>query len=177
MATAVHIPVSDYLQTSYRPDCDYVDGELQERNLGEEWHSAVQLAIGTIFQNNRKTWQLRPYTEQRVRVTPSRFRVPDVCAVPTDKPFRGVLTEPPVLCIEVLSPEDRLHRVVTRAQEYLGMGVANIWIVDPKTRECWTMTATGAVLPMLDDAFTIAGTPVRVALADIFEEIDAAPKA
>ncbi len=177
MATAVHIPVSEYLKTSYRPDCDYVDGELQERNLGEEWHSAVQLAIGTIFQNNRKAWGLRPYTEQRVQVAPSRFRVPDVCAVPSNKPFQGVLTVAPVLCVEVLSPEDRLHRIVTRAHEYLKMGVQNIWVVDPKTRECWTVTASGAALPMLEDAFTIPGTPVQVAVADIFEEIDSAPKA
>ena len=177
MSAAVHIPVSEYLQTSYRPDCDYVDGELQERNLGEEWHSAVQLAIGTIFQNNRKSWGLRPYTEQRVQVPPARFRIPDICAVALDKTFRGILTEPPVLCVEVLSPEDRLHRVVTRVQEYMRMGVANVWIVDPKTRECWTLTASGAALPMLEDAFTIASTPVRVAIADIFEEIDSAPKA
>jgi hypothetical protein len=35
MATNVLIPVSEYLKTSYSPDCDYVDGEVQERNLGE----------------------------------------------------------------------------------------------------------------------------------------------
>jgi hypothetical protein len=30
MATAVHIPVSVHLKTNYRPDRDYVDGEVEE---------------------------------------------------------------------------------------------------------------------------------------------------
>jgi hypothetical protein len=32
MASAIQTPVSEYLQTSYRPDREYVDGELRERN-------------------------------------------------------------------------------------------------------------------------------------------------
>lgn len=177
MATTVHIPVSEYLRTSYEPDCDYVDGDLEERYLGEEWHSAVQGAISAIFYIHRKQWLLRALPEQRVQVLPTRFRVPDVCAVPSNRPFTGILTEPPVLCVEVLSPEDRFQRVITRAQEYLRMGVVNIWIIDPKSRECWTMDSSGGAVPMMEDAFTIPGTPVRLLLADVFDEIDSAPKA
>jgi hypothetical protein len=29
------VPLSEYLNTSYRPDRDYLDGELMERNVGE----------------------------------------------------------------------------------------------------------------------------------------------
>jgi Uma2 family endonuclease len=177
MATAVHIPVSEYLRTSYEPDCDYVDGEIEERNLGEQWHAAVQGAISAIFYIHRKEWLLRALPEQWVQISPTRFRVPDVCAVPSDTPFTGILTEAPMLCVEVLSPEDRFQRVITRAQEYLRMGVVNIWIIDPKTRECWVMGTGGGALPMLEDAFTIPGTPVKLLIADIFEEIDSAPKA
>ncbi len=177
MATAVHIPVSEYLQTIYHPDCDYVDGEVQERNLGEQPHGLVQTAIAAIFYANRRTWGLRPITEQRVQVSPTRFRIPDICVVATSDPIVGILRTPPQLCIEVLSPEDRLQRIVTRAQDYQQMGVPNIWIIDPATREAWTMDANGGALPMLDDAFTIAGTAVRLTIADIFEEIDAAPGA
>ncbi len=36
------ISVEEYLATSYRPDCDYVDGEVVERNLGEWDHSRLQ---------------------------------------------------------------------------------------------------------------------------------------
>ena len=40
------ISVEDYLNTTYRPDVDYVDGEIEERNLGEFDHGDLQLAIG-----------------------------------------------------------------------------------------------------------------------------------
>ena len=42
MAISALIPVSEYLSTSYDPDCDYVDGQVQERNVGEEDHSDLQ---------------------------------------------------------------------------------------------------------------------------------------
>ena len=42
MATSTLISVAEYLSTSYRPDCDYVDGEVQERNLGEYDHANIQ---------------------------------------------------------------------------------------------------------------------------------------
>jgi hypothetical protein len=34
MATATQIPVSQYIDTSYHPDREYIDGELRERNVG-----------------------------------------------------------------------------------------------------------------------------------------------
>jgi hypothetical protein len=36
------IQVSEYLDTGYRPDCEYVDGELLERNVGEWDHGRLQ---------------------------------------------------------------------------------------------------------------------------------------
>lgn len=39
MASGTLIPLSDYLGHSFRPNCDYIDGELQERNLGKQDHS------------------------------------------------------------------------------------------------------------------------------------------
>ena len=33
MSTKVIVPLSEYLDTSYHPDCEYVDGQLLERNV------------------------------------------------------------------------------------------------------------------------------------------------
>jgi hypothetical protein len=38
----VRIAVEEYLATSYRPDCDYVDGAIEERNVGEFDHSFLR---------------------------------------------------------------------------------------------------------------------------------------
>lgn len=175
MATATLIPVEEYLRTSYRPDCDYVEGEVQERNLGERWHSAVQTMIGTIFTNHRQEWGLIPGTEQRVQVTSTRFRVPDVCVVRTTDPFTPILHTPPVLCVEILSTEDRFSRILERVEEYVAMGVPHVWIIDPRSREIWTVGPDARPVPFPGEELTLAGTPVRIQVTEIFALIDEAP--
>ncbi|MBB6142168.1 hypothetical protein HNQ77_000106 [Silvibacterium bohemicum] len=43
-ATAAHtsVPVEVYLRSSYEPDAEYVDGEIEERPMGEYEHSSWQ---------------------------------------------------------------------------------------------------------------------------------------
>jgi hypothetical protein len=45
MSTTTRIPVEVYLRSSYEPDAEYVDGEIEERPMGENDHSAWQDAI------------------------------------------------------------------------------------------------------------------------------------
>ncbi len=89
------ISVEEYLHTSYRPDCDYVDGEVQERNSGEQQHGLVQSAISAIFWQFRHDWKVRSITELRVRVAAGRVRIPDVCVVSAATPIEPVLTVAP----------------------------------------------------------------------------------
>ena len=171
MATAALIPLAQYLATTYRPDCDYIDGELKERALGETPHSGLQGFLQALFTINRKTWHLRAFPEQRVQVAPTRFRVPDVCAIRPDGPPGGILCTPPVVCIEILSRGDTLADMQERIDDYVTFGVANIWLIDPVSRRAWTADADG--IHALDgDAFTIPETPVHIPLADIYQELD-----
>ena len=48
--------VREYLNTSYRPDRDYVDGAGVQRNLGEFEHRRLQLAVANYFYILRKQW-------------------------------------------------------------------------------------------------------------------------
>src|ERR1700742_4721622 len=110
MATGTLISIAEYLSTSYRPDCDYVDGEVQERNLGEYDHAKIQGFLSAFFLGKRKEWGIRVVPETRVQVKESRFRVPDVCVLAGDAPIEQILRYPPLLCIEVLSPSDTVAR-------------------------------------------------------------------
>lgn len=170
MATTALIPVSEYLATSYRPDCDYVDGELKERNVGETAHGSVQAFFASIIRQHRKAWQVWVTTEQRVQTSAEHFRVADVCARRLSDPADPILRVPPLLCIEVLSPGDSLRSVQAVVDDYLGMGVQNVWIVDPEDRRAWT--ADAKALHVQHEAFAIEGTPIRIALADIWAELD-----
>jgi Uma2 family endonuclease len=133
MATVTHIPIQEYLGSTYRPDCEYVDGEVRERNVGKWEHARVQWLLAAWFFQHEKQWGITGSTEQRVRVSENRIRVPDLVVL-TAGPQPDVLTNPPLLVIEILSPDDTYSDTQERAQDYRAMGVGTVWIVDPKTR-------------------------------------------
>ncbi len=141
MATLTQLPLDQYLATSYRPDCDYIDGKIEERNLGEREHARLQTALILWLGPRVKAWNLEVLTEQRIRVSPERVRIPDICLVALDLPYEKVITAPPVAIIEILSPEDRVVRYNDRLEDYRRMGVANIWVVDPEERRGFDWSA------------------------------------
>ena len=171
MASVALIPVSEYLDTAYEPDCDYIDGELQERNVGERPHSFLQLIIAAIFHANRHAWNIVAGTEMRVQIGPRGYRVPDICVLRRSDPVTPIIQTAPLICIEVLSPEDRISRMAERIADYARMGVEHIWLIDPISRHAWVATADGSQTHV-EAEFAIPGTPIRISLADVFAELD-----
>jgi len=117
MSSTTSISVSEYLSTSYRPDRDFVDGRVEERNVGEHDHAAVQAALILWFGQHQDDWRIEVLPEQRMRISSTRYRVPDICLVSLDDPVEQILTKPPLACIEILSPEDTLRRMQQRVDD------------------------------------------------------------
>ena len=78
MATTATISVEEYLDSSFEPDMEYIDGQLEERNVGEIEHSEVIAAILGWFIQHAKEWNIRVLPDVRTQVSPTRFRVPDI---------------------------------------------------------------------------------------------------
>jgi Uma2 family endonuclease len=171
MASSTLIPVSEYLSTTYRPDCDYVDGELQERNVGERPHAMLQAILASIFNANRKVWNVVAATELRVRAGPNRFRIPDVSVLRRSDPVDPIVKVAPLICIEVLSPSDTIQRMQERIDDYILMGVQHIWLIDPITRNAWIATADRSH-NHVEAELAVPGTPIHISLAQIFAELD-----
>jgi Uma2 family endonuclease len=167
MAAGTLISVSEYLSTSYDPDCDYVDGEVLERNLGERDHSKLQKKLILYFGNRETQWHVHVFPEQRVQVSRTRFRVPDVCVVAGAEPDEQIFTKPPLLCIEILSPEDTMSRILEGIGDYLTFGVAHVWILDPRTRRAYDYTADG-MREAKDGVLRTEDPQITVPLAEIF---------
>jgi Uma2 family endonuclease len=167
------ISVREYLGTSYRPDCEYIDGRIEERNLGEYDHGLLQIILGQLFMNHRETWGIRAVTDVRTQVKRTRFRVPDLSVFRAEAPKERIITHPQLIVIEILSPEDRLSRFQDRIDDYLAFGVENIWVIDPERREAYTATA-GGLLPVRTNELTVPETPIRVVLSELFAELDRA---
>src|ERR1700722_2357008 len=118
MATSapVIVPLAEYLETVYRPDRDWIDGEARERNMGEQSHAIIQAFLAYLFRLRSRDWNVRVLPEQRVQVLPNRFRVPDVCLVPYKAPIEEIVRTPPLLCIEILSRDDRMSEIQERVE-------------------------------------------------------------
>ena len=143
MATSTLVPLQVYLETDYRPDCDWIDGEVKERNAGEGQHSNIQGFFVGFFLQHKREWGIRIWPEQRVLVAANSFRVPDVTVTRASDRFEAIITVAPLLCIEILSKDQRMSEIEERAKDYLAMGVPMVWIVDPLRRTAFVSDASG----------------------------------
>ena len=134
--------------------------------MGELDHALAQARITAFFFNLYKESGLLPIPELRMRLRPGKYRIPDVL-VTRGKPDEQILTKPPLLCIEILSPEDRLSRVNARVQEYLDFGVAVVWVVDPIDKTVWIYRKTG--MEQAHGSVKLDGTDIEVPFSEIFD--------
>ncbi len=161
---ACPISIADYLSTSYRPDCEYIDGEILERKMGKWEHSRVQALLAAWLIQHEQLWDIETATGWRTQVSISRVRIPDVVVVRSGSQ-PDVLVDPPLLVVEILSPDDSYSDTQQRAQDYIRMGVQTIWIIDPESRTArictgvhWTQTTR----------LEVAGTPIYVNTETLF---------
>jgi len=168
MGLTTLVSCEEYLHTSYDPDVDYVDGELEDRNVGENDHSSLQAALIVHFHARRKELGIRVFPEQRVQVSPTRYRVPDIC-VTLGKPDEQVFTKPPFLCVEILSPEDRAGRMQRKISDYLQAGVPCVWVIDPRTRDAFIYTSSG-MRSVQDGILRTQDPEIQVPLEALFED-------
>jgi Uma2 family endonuclease len=134
MAVAELITADQYLRSSFEHDAEFVEGRLIQRPMPTWEHASMQ---GFLI---RELWAICrslgffAVPEQRVQTRRDRFRVPDLCVVtqkPEGEPGRRIVTRPPYLAVEILSPEDTAVETMEKVREYLHFGVSWVWVIDP----------------------------------------------
>ena len=161
------VSLEEYLATAYEPECDFVDGCLEERNVGEWDHARLQSKIGAYLFPRCKTRGMIVLSALRIRVASGRVRIPDLCVFLTD-PKQRVPSTPPFLCIEILSPEDRMSRVEVRINDFLAMGVNTVWVLDPATRQAYTATAADGLREVKTGTLRTESPVIEMCLAEVF---------
>jgi Uma2 family endonuclease len=168
-----HISVEEYLSMKFEHDCEYIDGVIRERALGDFEHCFLQSLLCAIFFHHRSDWGVVSLAEQHIRITPTRYLIPDVTVVRSGLPREPRLTKPPLLIIEIQSPTDTLREVLVKSRDYLAFGIANIWVIDPKTRSAYDAKPTG-LAEVTNRWLEVPGTPIRISLDELFAEMDQA---
>jgi Uma2 family endonuclease len=135
MSVETLVSVEEYLNTSYDPDVEYVDGVLVKRHVGSWLHCSAQSNI--IFALRRKYPHIHVVPELRSQTRQTRFRLPDVCVL-LAPPTAEYLLDAAFVAIEILSKDDRMTQVIEKLKEYATKGTPHIWIVDPRLKQMFT---------------------------------------
>jgi Uma2 family endonuclease len=165
------VSIQEYLTTSYEGDREYVDGEILERHSGERAHSSAQAAMGFLLFQREAQAGVRTLMSQRLRVGPTRFRVPDVCVLMASDPRDPIVSHPPFLCVEILCREDTVTRLNEKLADYFQMGVRYVWVLDPLTRRAFCYTP-GQMHEVLDGTLRAKDPNIEVPLLEVFEAED-----
>jgi Uma2 family endonuclease len=136
MSTKSAVSIDEYLRTSYEDlDREYVDGEVVERSLPTNPHSKAQGRVVGIFEVLSETRPLYTRVELRSRVSATRVRIPDVSVYAYVEPTGPVPAIPPIIAIEIVSPDDRQTALIAKLEDYRVWGVQHLWLVDPQKRK------------------------------------------
>jgi len=166
MGAKAGVSIEEYLRTSYPGlDREYRDGELVERSLPDYLHSRTQILLGVFFEALRRLHSVYACSELRLRVRQGLFLIPDICVFWPSEPAAGVPETPPLIVIEILSPDDRLSDVRDKLETFKNWGVRYVWLVDPHSRRMYTCEAGLPEVAMLQ----IPELGVQISPSDIFE--------
>ncbi len=143
MSTKILMDVEEYLRTSFDgSDCECLDGEIVERNWGDLPHATIHGNLSGLLSELRKTLGIRVLMSIRLRINARRFRVADIAVWRDDNIGTGIPTVAPFLVVEILSPEDRMVRMLPKIQEYLSIGVEWVWVIDPEEKAALSYSRT-----------------------------------
>lgn len=171
MSTTV-TPLDYYLHETWDPDREYVDGKILERSMGEKDHAAWQVAVVAALREWRQGANIRVYSELRLQTAPTHFRIPDVMAIDRNAPDEQIITHPPLLCVEILSPEDRLSNLEDKIAEYFRVGVRAVWVIDPRKQAAYQCEGSAFQQWRPASVLIIPHTPVRIELAALVADLD-----
>jgi len=171
LGASLLISEEEYLDSSYHPDREFVDGHVLERNVGERKHSILQREFILYFGNRAKQWRVQAFPEQRVRLADRHYRIPDVCVYKEPAPKEDVFATPPFIAIEILSRKDRMSRIREKIDDYLKFGVLYVWVIDPYRRKADVYTP-GHFYEAGDLILRAEDPQIEVPLAELFQALD-----
>jgi Uma2 family endonuclease len=129
MATKALITPQQYLATQFEREPELVRGEIAERPLPNLIHGRTQQRLAVHLDSVGYCC-----TEVRMRLAEDLYRIPDVAVFEGAGPTEAVPTAPPLLVVEISSPDDRLDAMLQKLDEYRTWGVRHVWLIEPERK-------------------------------------------
>jgi Uma2 family endonuclease len=130
------LSVDEFLDRYADENYELLGGEARPKPLGKRKHVLTQqqllYLLGDVF--GRK----RVHMEMTVRIGMD-MPVPDVIVLNSETPryYKDVVDEPPLLCVEVVSPSQLPEEMLAKCNRYRVFGVPFCWVIDPVSYRAW----------------------------------------
>jgi Uma2 family endonuclease len=149
MATAATktMTAEEFFEWSHRPEnrdrhFELEEGEIVDMSLPGQRHGVVcgnaSWILGTFTRQRKKGFVCTNDTGLILERDPDTVRGADVALYDEVKRYEELnikYTEGlPLLAVEVLSPNDKISKMMRRIEQFLAKGVALVWMLDPEAR-------------------------------------------
>jgi Uma2 family endonuclease len=168
MAIATQMTVEEYRNADFEGDPEYVNGDVLDRNVGELDHSGTIRNLIFYFASREAALGVFALQAWTFKLTESHYRVPDFVIVAGSQPDEQILETRPLVCVEVLSPEDRAGPMLRKIADYLNYGVQYVWVLDPQTRKAFAHTNSG-MHEATDGVLRTENPAIEIPVNQIFE--------
>lgn len=168
MATQAFVSPAQYLAMSFDGlDREYVDGELKERGMPTYLHARIQARLCELFGKLGEQFPVFAAPELRLSLDANRlYRIPDLSVFAGAEPREPIPSHPPLIAIEIVSPDDRLSDTLQKFEEYRNWGIRHIWMVDPQAKRLFVYDGHGLhgvdQLELPEFAFVIRPADLKV---------------
>jgi Uma2 family endonuclease len=98
-------------------------------------HGLIQARLAHLI--TRAFQDFEAASKVTVQIRTGRYLVPDLVVQRCDRIQDPYPSEPVHLCIEILSPGDRMSEIFAKCEEYHAWGVETAWVVDPEAQRAW----------------------------------------
>jgi len=154
--------------------CELIDGRIVPMAPTGGEHSQVESVlvrlIGNFVADRACGWVLSGEVGIYTQRNPDRVRGADLAFVSRDQATAiptGFLDFGPELVVEIVSPNDRWTDIREKIDEYFAIGVEQVWIVEPQSRQVLAYTSPTAatryrVGDKLPGAHGLAGLEIEV---------------
>ena len=161
---AAGLSLDEFLDRGYEHS-ELLGGEVRPKPLPTWRHGRMEarltLALTPLFGE-----RLAPEVNLKIG---DESPLPDFIVVRSVTPglYRGIVADPPLLCVEAVSPSQTPAELFAKCQRYRRFGVPYCWVIDPDTKRAWEMMDTGGFVEVKENFLTPPGIPlVPAALFD-----------
>jgi Uma2 family endonuclease len=143
MPSGLRLTLDDFERICARPEnaekrLELVAGEVLEMPRPKRIHGVFQarltLRLGLYAERQNPPGEVMNESGIIIRDEPATLRGPDVAyysKVPEETGRHDWYRTPPLIVVEIRSPEDSTHDLKVKIEDYLKAGVRYVWTIDP----------------------------------------------